>query len=203
MAIWCMSKCDNNFYRKLNTLIDTPNFLFDPKTLEHKFKGTKKIKDSSLPYILPYSKDVIHNHFKKLFKDYNLRLEDTHYLITPPYTKQSIHVDSLPNYIISCKLNITISNENQPFVWYKKVDYNNYKFQTSAGRGYLTSMSQDEIEIERHNVNGVYLINTSYPHRTINNDSAWRFCLTTSIRNKKGKFITFKEAVEIFKDYIV
>ena len=68
MAIWCMSKCDNNFYRKLNTLIDTPNFLFDPKTLEHKFKGTEKIKDSSLPYILPYSKDVIPNHFEKLLR---------------------------------------------------------------------------------------------------------------------------------------
>ena len=198
-----MSQFQSKFYCKLNTTINTPNFPFDPKSTEQKLKNTKKIKDSSLPYLLSYPKEVFYNHFIKQFKRYKLEIDDTHILATPPFTKQAIHMDSIPSSIIPCKLNVTLSNENQPFCWYKKIDYNKYGWELSGHRTYLTSPLQDDEEIYRHNVNGVYLINTSYPHRALNNDNEWRFCLSAAIKNKKGKFITLKEAVDIFRDFIV
>jgi hypothetical protein len=133
--------------------------------------------------------------------------------IQPPQWEMHIHIDQHDSFLDAAKLN---------FAWYETDGYSNMcwyhaeekdsTIRGNAGGLYRNWEKQVSQLIYEHRVGLPTLINAGLPHNVINKTDGYRICVSVPLVRKdlihlmsddNVLYLTWDDALEIFKDYIV
>ncbi len=117
---------------------------------------------------------------------------------------QPIHIDSLVNKRQETKINFVWGGENSIMNWYEIIDDSIEPVLelTPIGTPYQIYPASNHKLVHSEAIHSPSLVNTSVPHNIVN-FSEKRLCLSLLVVKKDNNYMPYKEALEVFSEYLI
>ena len=185
----------NNLYRKLKLPFDvaTPGFPMPYNMVESASDFT----------MFRYDCSGVDFRFTELIASLGLTLFWTDIFYTPPHQRVPIHLDETYMFSDMIKINIHVGSSDSVISWYDLLLDSSERTTTKTQTGTDTVTYQyHELDlIHSQCIDNISFMNASIPHGFVNNTATPSWILSMAI-HKDGTNLKFKEALELFKDYI-
>lgn len=189
----------NNFHRYLNLPFEIKKPDVFNTTPDHVVHEQIKVNDDQ--------------NMVNFLKQFGMDLMLVESFYTPPNGgKVPIHTDFWWYETDYVKINITWGPDDGKIIWWKCSKTQEVKMEPKEYDGLtytdtirvLTANESDCKEIFSANTNKVSLVNTGILHSTINpsNQPRWTLCFVPAFDIEKNVYVTWNEAMDIFKDYL-
>lgn len=146
---------------------------------------------------------IFNDKIFSFFSSLDCTLINSELFYTPPFGRLPWHIDMNPpeDFV---KINYVWGSENHIMCYGETKDTNKIfvTSKTAVNTQYISLDDNEVLNVTAVKINQPVIINAGRPHKIVNFDSTGRWCLSLII-TKNDRRILFKDAIEIFSEYVV